>query len=314
LEALRLAEGTGDPLIQAVIASDAHPFWGTGRLQETVRLTEEAIALGPEDLSLGRELFGISAYLGALGWRGAALLEMGRLEEAASDLDRATQYPAEQPAPFIWSQAYHVVRAYRAGDAPGALMHARRALEREGGGTLFQMFAQLALGIALLANREWSGAEEAERRALTLARESGVGFGMTAWALCFLAEVKLGQGDPRAALEMADEALADARQSGGRLFEMDALLTRARALLGLEGASSAAQVGRTLAEVSALIDETEARCREPIVHEVSAELALLRGDVATGERKLREAHRLFAQMGATGHAERIASLLAESAR
>ncbi len=55
-------------------------------------------------------------------------------------------------------------------------------------------------------------------------------------ALCFLAEAKLGQGDPRAALELADEALADARQSGGRLFEMDALLTRARALLGSEGA------------------------------------------------------------------------------
>jgi class 3 adenylate cyclase/tetratricopeptide (TPR) repeat protein len=101
LEALRLAERTGDPLIQAVIASDAHPFCWTGRLQETVRLTEKAIALGSEDLSLGRELFGISAYLTGLMARGVALLEMGRLEEAASDLDRASQYPAEQPSPFI---------------------------------------------------------------------------------------------------------------------------------------------------------------------------------------------------------------------
>ncbi len=143
---------------------------------------------------------------------------------------------------------------------------------------------------------------------------SGVHFGLTAWALCFLAEAKLGQGDPRAALELADEALADARQSGGRLFEMDALLTRARALLGSEGASCAAEVERTLAEASALIDETEARCREPIVHEISAELARLRGDEATSKRELREAHRLFVEMGATGHAERIAPLLAESAR
>jgi hypothetical protein len=99
--------------------------------------------------------------------------------------------------------------------------------------------------------------------------------------------------------------VADARQSGGRLFETDALLTRARALLGSEGASYAAEVERTLAEVSALIDETEARCREPIVHEIAAELARLRGDEATRERELREAHRLFVEMGATGHAARL---------
>ena len=86
---------------------------------------------------------------------------------------------------------------------------------------------------------------------LALARESGLHFGLTAWALCFLAEAKLGQGDPRAALELADEALADARQSGGRLFEMDALLTRARVLLASEGAKCAAEVERALAEVSA---------------------------------------------------------------
>ena len=73
-------------------------------------------------------------------------------------------------------------------------------------------------------------------------------------------------------------------------------------------------MARTLAEASALIEETEARCREPIVHEISAELARLRGDEATRERELREAHRLFVEMGATGHAERIAPLLAESAR
>src|SRR5262249_6582132 len=123
-EALRLAELTGDPMTQAMIASDAHPFCWTGRLREAVRLTEMAIALGPEDLTLGRELFGISAYLLGLMFRGAALVEMGRLDEAASDLDRASQYPAEQDSPFIWSQVYRAVRAYRAGDASGALTHA----------------------------------------------------------------------------------------------------------------------------------------------------------------------------------------------
>jgi tetratricopeptide (TPR) repeat protein len=280
-----------------------------------VQLAEKAILLGPNDLSLGRELMGFSAYLLGVMFRGGALVEMGRLEEAASDLDRASQYPVEQVSVFSWSQSTHAVRAYRAGDAAGALTHARRPLERaEALGPVFQVFAQVALGIALVANREWTAAEEAERRALALAREHGVHFGLTAWALCFLAEAKLGQGDPRAALELAGQALADARRSGGRLFEMDALLTRARALLGCERSSSASEVERTLTEVSALIDETEALCRAPNVHEVSAELARFRGDEATRHRELREAHRLFVAMRATGHAERIAPLLAESAR
>jgi ATP/maltotriose-dependent transcriptional regulator MalT len=237
---------------------------------------------------------------------------MGRLEEAASDLDRASDSPTEQPGAFVWSQTWNAVRAYRAGDVPGALTHARRALERAeggGGGPVSQILAQVVLGIALLANAEWSAAEEVERQALALARERGVGFGITAWALRFLAEARLGQGDGRGALELADQALAEARQSGGRLFEMDALLTRAQALVRSGGTSRAAEVESILAEVSGLIEATEARCREPIIHEVSAELANLRGDDATRERELREAHRLFTEMGATGHAARLAKEL-----
>ena len=312
VEALNVAERTGDPVLHAEVATDVHPFLWTGRVREALSLTEKAIALGPEDLTIGMELFGISAYLNALAWQAATLTEMGRLDEAASDLDRHGGRGGTSGV--IWTQVFAAQRAYRAGDGSSALTHARRLLERAEGGVLSQVWAQLILGMALVANREWSEAEEAERRALSLAREHGLHFGMTAVALCFLAEAKLGQGDPRAALELADESLVDARQSGGRLFEMDALLTRARALLDSEGASCAAEVERTVAEVSALIDETEARCRDPIVHEISAELPRLRGDEATRERELREAYGLFAAMGAKGHAERIAPLLAKWAR
>src|SRR5262249_10177127 len=120
VEALCVAERTNDPVFQAEIACDAHTFSWTGQLQEAVRLTNKAITLGPEGLSLGQELFGASPYLMGLAFRGGTLVEMGRLDEAASDLDRASQHPAEQPSAFVYSQAYHVVRAYRSGDASGA--------------------------------------------------------------------------------------------------------------------------------------------------------------------------------------------------
>ena len=307
-EALRVAGRTGDPVLSAALASDAHPFCWTGRLREAVRLCEQAIALGPDDLSLGRDVFGVSAYLLGSMFRGMALVEMGLLEEASSDLDRASEHPAEQPTPFIWAQAWHVVRAYRSGDVSGALAYARRTLERaEGvGDTVTKVLAHVVLGVALVANEEWNAAEDAERRALEIARKSRVGFGVTAWALRFLAEARLGRGDSPAALELADEALAEARQSGGRLFEMDTLLTRARARLRSEGARGAAEAQRALAEARELITETDAHCRDPVVHEVSAEIAGLLGDAPTRDRELREAHRRLVEIGASAHAERLA--------
>ena len=45
---------------------------------------------------------------------------------------------------------------------------------------------------------------------------------------------------------------------------------------------------------------------EPHVYEVRAGFADLLGDEATREHERREAHRLFAEMGATGHAQRVA--------
>jgi tetratricopeptide (TPR) repeat protein len=307
-EALRVAEQTGDPVLAAGLASDAHPFCWTGRLGEAVRLCERAIALGPDDLSLGRDVFGVSAYLLGSMFRGMAFVELGRLKEAAADLDRASAYPAEQPTPYIWAQAWHVVRTYRSGDVSEALAYARRTLERAErvGDTVTKVLAHVVLGVALVANQEWEAAEEAERHALEVARKSRVGFGVTAWALCFLAQARLGRGDSRAALELADEALTEARASGGRLFEMDALLTRARALVRSEGASRAAEAQRTLAEVETLIEETGAHCRDPMLHEILAEIAGRLGDAVTRDRELRQAHRRSVETGARQHAERLA--------
>ena len=87
---------------------------------------------------------------------------------------------------------------------------------------------------------------------------------------------------------------------------MDALLTRAQALLSSEGAAGVAEARHAVAEAAELIDATGAHCRTPVVHEVTAEIARLLGDEATRTRELHEAHRLFVDMGASEHAERLA--------
>ncbi len=64
--------------------------------------------------------------------------------------------------------------------------------------------------------------------------------------------------------------------------------------------SSPARIAREL------VRETEARAYMPPILEEEARLAQLEGDDAGFQEKLRQAHRLFTEMGATGHAERVA--------
>ena len=59
-----------------------------------------------------------------------------------------------------------------------------------------------------------------------------------------------------------------------------------------------------------LAHEAEAKVLEPPVHVERAELARQSGDEEDCQRELREGHRLFTEIGASGHAERLASKLA----
>ena len=80
---------------------------------------------------------------------------------------------------------------------------------------------------------------------------------------------------------------------------------------GHDGLQSAATVGLTKKA-----DETGGRVKGgeklgarfllPRIDLETAELARLRGDDAARERALRKAHRSFSEIGATGHAERMA--------
>jgi hypothetical protein len=72
------------------------------------------------------------------------------------------------------------------------------------------------------------------------------------------------------------------------------------------GASARAEVEQLLEGSVAYIAETGTRAWIPFLHEARAELERACGDAAAAERELREAQRLHATLGATGHAERIA--------
>src|SRR5262249_997234 len=119
----------------------------------------------------------------------------------------------------------------------------------------------------------------------------------------------LGLGDRAKALALSEEAIAVNHRQGNRLYEFSAQLTRIRALRETEGLKAIGEIESALAEADAWIEMTGAKSYEPFVHVERAEPARLTGDEASRQRELREAHRLFLEMGAPIRAAEVAKEL-----
>jgi hypothetical protein len=112
-------------------------------------------------------------------------------------------------------------------------------------------------------------------------------------------------GDIARARALADEALAVADRIGAVVDGIFARRTLARVLLAQEGATAARAIEEALDGAERLIEQTGALSFRPLVLLERAALAHLVGDTAARQRALREAHRVFTAIGATGHAERL---------
>src|SRR5262249_3417286 len=129
--------------------------------------------------------------------------------------------------------------------------------------------------------------------------------------LAVLAHAHLGSGAPARALQAAQEAIARAHAMDNKVHEIRALLARAHVLIATEGGPARSRVEADLRGATAVIEVTEARVFTPQVHVARAALARVLGDEAGHQRELREAHRLFAEMGATIRAEQVAKELGQ---
>jgi hypothetical protein len=140
-------------------------------------------------------------------------------------------------------------------------------------------------------------------------RETPAGYLREAQVLAWLAEAELGRGEIERASALAREAIASA-QARPPQFEIDVWLAHARIQLRASGAGARADVEEALARAEALIRRTQAAALAPPLQLARAELARSLGDASGAQRHLREAQRLYAEMGAAGHAERLSRELA----
>ena len=142
--------------------------------------------------------------------------------------------------------------------------------------------------------------------ALEIAREHRVGLCWEAEYQAVLAEAYLGLGDQSRARKLADEAIETSIRMETRVYETRSRLARARILLALDGANARAEIESELDCATELVRSTGAISYEPQIVVERARLAKILGDSERSVALKTEAHRLFAAIGATGHAERLA--------
>ena len=97
---------------------------------------------------------------------------------------------------------------------------------------------------------------------------------------------------------------------GAALTELRTVLRLAGLLAQLEGAAARGEIENCLARAGELIEATGARIFTAQLCVERAEWMRALGDEEARRRELERAHRLYAEMGADGHAERLAGILA----
>jgi tetratricopeptide (TPR) repeat protein len=279
-----------------------------GRLNEALTAADEAIELARAvSRTPTLEISPLPFLLMAKGW---ALTQIGRLADAARALEEGIEHAVENGDWAGENICYDasVELARTRGDAEAALAHSQIAVERsEQTGTLFaHCLAFLALGKAHVAAGRWQEALEALGEVLSIPRERGTVLWAEPEILGQMAAAQLGLGNGSEARELAEQAVALARERLNKPAECEAEIIRARVLLHLDGPGIRDEIVSALDAASVLAAEMNAKSFDPFIEEERAHLARAAGESDACHRHLREAHRLFAGIGATGHAARLA--------
>jgi adenylate cyclase len=313
-QALALAEETGDPALYINVAPGAYSVILLGEYREAVTTCDRAIELAASNATLGSGVAFGCPYAVCHEFKGTALASLGRLAEARQLTERGMGIAREQGdlETLGWGYLLSSLLAYLVGEPESARANARQAVEiaERIGDSSSRARAWQFLGAAETMQGQWKEAIEAIERSRMIAEHGRTAADVEPPRLALLAESHLGLGELERARELAERAVELAHARGSRSAEPLANIALARVLLGSAGPSARQKIAATLRRALEFTRETEARVWEPMVHVELAELARQGGEEEEHERELREAHRLFTEIGASGHAARLQAELA----
>lgn len=310
VEAAEIAAALGVPMLQAGIyvwPTFGYVFQGEGA--KALSWCERVLAVTGSDSALGKEITGYSPRAAALAARALALMQLGRLDEAATQAQEAMRVadaPGDEEV-LGWSVHAWTWLNYVRGSSEPLVHYSRRyiALAEQMDNDLARSLAHFSLGNASLAGGDPVTARDALTISAAVARARGTGAAVLPIILAMLAEAQLGIGEQMAAVATAREA-AERGQSGGcYYFEAHARLSLAEALLADPVRVPFAEVAAALDRADEVLTSIEGRSLMPRVLELRGRLALATGDVDAGRRLLRQALALYGAIGATGHVARL---------
>jgi tetratricopeptide (TPR) repeat protein len=318
-EAHALVDESTSPAVHGfALFSRAYSAFLLGRIDEALRLAAQIPDALAGDLQLGLDLVGFSLLAWSWHARAEQFAHRGRLDDA-----RACQREAERLAragdvgeTLVWMRQNPVVIGSMAGEREERVLEELRRGAFEGlelaeriGSSYSRVQGHLRVAEAQVLHGEWDDAVCACEEALEMSNEHQTCLEEESHIFYRLAEARLGAGDLRAAQAVAEQGIRLAQERGQLYFEALNHLARARVLRHARGADARGEIERTLDRALALVEETNARSIEPQLLEERARLANLLGESAACERGLREAQRLYAEIGAGGHTERLAEEL-----
>jgi adenylate cyclase len=288
-----------------------------GRLENSLVMMDEGRAIVGTDLQAGREIFGFSYAIWFVGQKAMVCAVMGRCAEAVATMEHALRIARESQIAENLTWAYGNVATIsrytgetsyaELGDALICAQEAARIAE-ETGSAFSRVVAYSSLGTLHASLGNWEEADRVLSRVLALSRERRVGLEFETENLAALSLAALGQADAARARSLAEEAIALGKERGQTVLVLQ-YVTLARALCAEHGQRARVAVEEALQAAAAAVAETGARGLEPLIPEARAELARVCGDTVARGNHLREAHRLYEAIGASGHARRLAKEL-----
>jgi class 3 adenylate cyclase/tetratricopeptide (TPR) repeat protein len=309
-EAMALAAESRDPGIYVALAPSAYTMHATGDFRVGLEICDRAIELAAGDPLVGTGINYICPYAYCFAAKGMFTATVGDIEAGRALAEEGLRIAHEAGDVEIVGVC-HLYLTYIgcfAGESEAALRHARAAIEtiEQVGGTFFLAYAWYLLGLAESVRGEWQSTIDAlERTRATI--DAGTAGALRA-ALAVLGEAYMHVGDPERAQTTIDEAIDEAHTYGNVFGETLGTLSLASSLVA--AGAPVDEIDEALERVSELAAETGAVIFEPRVELLRADLADRRGDDAARERALREARRLFEQIGATGWVRRLDTVAA----
>jgi tetratricopeptide (TPR) repeat protein len=236
---------------------------------------------------------------------------IGRLGEADEALRQTVELSREHGELGLLSASLAfrvVIRGDWSGETATVLASARQSVEvaERVGVPFLVVLSLLSLGDAFRLEQRYEEALEAYEKALGAIEAKRVGLNWRPLIVIGQALVYSTFGEHEKAIAQARSALEECVSAGDLFSEVLAQWALPRVLLTAGDPGLHEEVEATLERAEALCAERSVRLLLPRLLEVRAGLAERHGDPQEARRQLREAHRLYTEIGATGHAKRLA--------